>query len=98
MQICALNIALAAACAKNNYRFETMELQKLAYHMLKELVGELDESQLVEVKSTLKSYLRAVNEQKIAHQQVNENLKEMMEKMGKASLQPAGDRERNLAL
>jgi hypothetical protein len=92
MQICALNIALAAACAKNNHPFEAVELQKQAYHMLKELVGDRDESQLVEVKSTLESYLRAVNEQKMAHQQVNEKLKEMMEKMSKASLQPAGDR------
>lgn len=90
MQICALNIALAAACAKNGHPFEAVELQKQAYHMLKELLGGRDESHLAEVKATLEAYLRAVNEQKAVSQEVNEQLKEMMEKMAKASLQPAG--------
>lgn len=97
MQICALNIALAAACAKNNHPFEAVELQKQAFHMLKELVGERDQSQLGEVKDTLEAYMRAVNEQKIATQQVNEKLKEAMEKMSKVALQPAGQQEQKQA-
>lgn len=93
-QICALNIALAAACSKNGHPFEAVELQKQAYHMLKELLGDRDESQLAEVKATLEAYLRAVNEQKAAsNQEVSAQLKEMMEKMAKGSLQPAGVKE-----
>lgn len=91
MQICALNIALAAACSRKGHVFEALELQKQAYGMLKELVGD-NESQLSEVKDTLETYLRAVNEEKIkmaSDTLVNERLKELM---AKASLQPATEK------
>lgn len=92
MAISALNIALASACSRNGHPFEALELQKQAYTMLKELIGDRDESQLDEVKATLENYLRAVNEEKIASNQlVNERLKEMMEKANKLKLAPASD-------
>ena len=91
MQICALNIALAASCSRNGHVFEALELQKQAYTMLKELVGD-KESQLSEVKETLETYLRAVNEEKIklaSDSLVNERLKELL---AKTSLQPATEK------
>jgi hypothetical protein len=87
-QICTLNIALAAACYKNSHHLEALELQRQAYQMLKELMGDREES-LSEVKSTLELYMRTVNEQKIAaSNEVSERLKEMVERMEKTKLQP----------
>jgi len=88
MQICTLNIALASACSRNGHHIEALELQRQAYSMLKELVGEKEESQLSEIKATLEQYLRAVNEEKQASfDLVNERLEQMTAKMGQAKLQ-----------
>lgn len=87
MQICALNISLAAICARNKHMMEALEMQRQAYSMLKELLGDRDDAQLDDVKNTLEQYLRAVNEQKNAtYSQMTERLEEMTAKLGKAKL------------
>ena len=88
MQICTLNIELASACSRNGHLIEALELQRQAYSMLRELVGDKEEAQLGEIKNTLEQYLRAVNEEKQASMdQVNERLEAMTAKMGQAKLQ-----------
>lgn len=94
MQICTLNIALASACARNGHNLEALELQRQAYTMLKELVGEKEESQLSEIKNTLEQYMRVVNEEKKASMDiVNERLEQMTAKLGQTKLAQGKDSE-----
>lgn len=87
MLICSLNLSLASMCARYGHMLEALEMQRQAYTMLKELIGDRDAAQLEDVKNTMEKYMRAVMEMRNASQnQVTEKLEEMTAKLGKAKI------------